>query len=332
LFGAPLSLSKQSDHEKASWFETNLYLQNQLLRDTDVMSMAHGLEVRVPFLDEDFVNIINQINPALRFKSHPPKKLLIDSFKELLPDKIWKRPKMGFSFPLQKWMRTHHEIGNPSFYNTKYARKVIKRFKNNNEHWSKAFALYQLQKQGISEKKPAKKVLLLTLETFCAIGGIQKMSRAMALALQQIAAKHNLQFNLWSVYDDNKQVNSNYVDPANFKGFSRKRLAFSVKTVLKSKKNDVLILTHINLAVIGCLAKLINPKLKVWLIAHGIEVWRPLGFFKKLLLKKCDKIICVSSYTHHKLIDVHHVNNAKCMVLNNALDPLIKLPDTFNKP
>ncbi|HZX59407.1 MAG TPA: asparagine synthase (glutamine-hydrolyzing), partial [Mucilaginibacter sp.] len=42
------------DEVDAAWFEINLYMQNQLLRDTDVMGMSHGLEVRVPFLDEDF--------------------------------------------------------------------------------------------------------------------------------------------------------------------------------------------------------------------------------------------------------------------------------------
>jgi asparagine synthase (glutamine-hydrolysing) len=51
------------DEEYAAWMETNLYMQNQLLRDTDVMSMSHGLEVRVPFLDEDFHNLTMRIAP-----------------------------------------------------------------------------------------------------------------------------------------------------------------------------------------------------------------------------------------------------------------------------
>ncbi|MBB6128054.1 asparagine synthase (glutamine-hydrolyzing) [Mucilaginibacter lappiensis] len=133
------------NEEHASWLETNLYMQNQLLRDTDVMSMNHGLEVRVPFLDEDFTSIVNRIAPSIRFDSNPPKKLLIDSFGDLLPPQIWDRPKMGFSFPLQQWMAAHPEISNSEFYKGQAAQAVIKKFKHQGIHWSKAFALYQIQ-------------------------------------------------------------------------------------------------------------------------------------------------------------------------------------------
>jgi asparagine synthase (glutamine-hydrolysing) len=119
-----------------------------LLRDTDVMSMSHGLEVRVPFLDEDFQEITNSIAPALRFNKYQPKKILIDAFKDILPQSVWNRPKMGFSFPLQQWMKVYTDIGNEDFYRDKKTKTLIKGFKNNTMHWSKAFALYQLQLHG----------------------------------------------------------------------------------------------------------------------------------------------------------------------------------------
>jgi asparagine synthase (glutamine-hydrolysing) len=137
-----------TNKEKAAWFETNMYMQNQLLRDTDVMSMSHGLEVRVPFLDEDFQQTVNSIAPDIRFDKEQPKKLLVDAFKDFLPQSIWNRPKMGFSFPLQEWMAQHKEIGAENLYKSKKARNVIKAFKNNKIHWSKAFALYQIQKHA----------------------------------------------------------------------------------------------------------------------------------------------------------------------------------------
>ncbi|MEN0053605.1 MAG: asparagine synthase (glutamine-hydrolyzing) [Mucilaginibacter sp.] len=135
----------QYDHEHASWLETNLYMQNQLLRDTDVMSMSHGLEVRVPFLYEDFTRLVNNIDSKIRFSKHLPKKLLIESFKNLLPTAIWNRPKMGFTFPLQEWMMAHHEINYSESYRGKLAKNTIIKFNNNKIHWSKAFALYQIQ-------------------------------------------------------------------------------------------------------------------------------------------------------------------------------------------
>ena len=132
------------DERHAAWFETNLYMQNQLLRDTDVMGMSHGLEIRVPFLDEDFCELIESIAPAIRFDAKKPKSLLIDSFSDILPKQIWNRPKMGFTFPLQEWMSSSGEISDPSLYKSLFEKQILKRFKLREVHWSKIFALYQL--------------------------------------------------------------------------------------------------------------------------------------------------------------------------------------------
>ncbi|MBS1502573.1 MAG: asparagine synthase (glutamine-hydrolyzing), partial [Bacteroidetes bacterium] len=136
------------NEEDAAWFEKNLYMQNQLLRDTDVMGMSHGLEVRVPFLDEDFVRLAENIAPDIRFDNQQPKKLLIDSFNHILPREVWDRTKMGFTFPLQQWMRQHPDINNETLYSGKKMRSIIKAFKNNTMHWSKVFALYQIRLHG----------------------------------------------------------------------------------------------------------------------------------------------------------------------------------------
>jgi asparagine synthase (glutamine-hydrolysing) len=149
LFSAKMpAIPGHYDEEQAAWFETNLYMQNQLLRDTDVMGMSHGLEIRVPFLDEDFQAIVNSISPAIKFNKQIAKKLLVDSFKDILPAAVWDRPKMGFSFPLQDWMQNNDQISNPDLYKNKKSKKIIEKFKNNEVHWSKAFALYQVKLNG----------------------------------------------------------------------------------------------------------------------------------------------------------------------------------------
>lgn len=89
---------------QASWMETNMYMQNQLLRDCDVMSMAHGLEIRVPFLDANFIRLSLQISSSVKYRGPLRKQLLIDSFKDILPEPIWNRPKMGFAFPFKEWL------------------------------------------------------------------------------------------------------------------------------------------------------------------------------------------------------------------------------------
>ncbi len=131
---------------RASWLETNLYMQNQLLRDTDYMSMSHGIEVRVPFLDQDLVETILSIHPDVKFSKNQSKTLLINAFKDILPESIWKRNKMGFTFPFQEWMKKFDEISNPENYGNKTSKKLMGNFRNGQLHWSSAFALYHINK------------------------------------------------------------------------------------------------------------------------------------------------------------------------------------------
>ncbi|NNF01739.1 MAG: asparagine synthase (glutamine-hydrolyzing) [Bacteroidia bacterium] len=89
---------------KVSIAEITSYMQNVLLRDTDQMSMAHALEVRVPFLDHNLVEYVLGI-PDVHKDPITPKKLLIDSIGDLLPDEIINRKKMGFVFPWEIWLK-----------------------------------------------------------------------------------------------------------------------------------------------------------------------------------------------------------------------------------
>ena len=89
---------------RTSVAEIATYMQNVLLRDADQMSMAHGLELRVPFLDHELVEYVLGI-PDKYKRPITPKKLLVDSFADILPKAIYDRPKMGFVLPYEKWMR-----------------------------------------------------------------------------------------------------------------------------------------------------------------------------------------------------------------------------------
>ena len=83
--------------------EFSTYMQNVLLRDADQMSMASSLEVRVPFLDHHLVEYTLGIKDKFK-KPITQKKLLVDSFKDVIPESIYNRPKMGFVLPYEKWM------------------------------------------------------------------------------------------------------------------------------------------------------------------------------------------------------------------------------------
>jgi len=90
---------------KVSLLELRLYLANMLLRDGDFMSMAHGLEVRVPFLDHELVEYVFAVPQELKVDNVLPKPLLINAVKDLLPETIYLRKKMGFTFPWESWLK-----------------------------------------------------------------------------------------------------------------------------------------------------------------------------------------------------------------------------------
>jgi asparagine synthase (glutamine-hydrolysing) len=88
-----------ADH--VSHLEMTRYMRNQLLRDGDVMSMAHGLELRLPLVDMRLFDRVAGIAPALRLR--PGKQLLLDAVPEV-PARVRNAPKRGFSFPLRAWL------------------------------------------------------------------------------------------------------------------------------------------------------------------------------------------------------------------------------------
>jgi asparagine synthase (glutamine-hydrolysing) len=77
------------------------YMRHQLLRDSDVMSMRWGLELRVPMVDRDLFEALGKIPSAQRLQ--PGKQLLVDAIPEL-PDHILNQPKRGFTFPFTRWV------------------------------------------------------------------------------------------------------------------------------------------------------------------------------------------------------------------------------------
>ncbi|MDX1976374.1 MAG: asparagine synthase (glutamine-hydrolyzing) [Pseudanabaenaceae cyanobacterium bins.68] len=89
--------------DQVSYLELTRYMRNQLLRDSDVMSMAWGLELRVPLVDRVLLETVAQIPAPVRLAQG--KQRLIDAVPEL-PDFLRDRPKQGFAFPFKEWIRT----------------------------------------------------------------------------------------------------------------------------------------------------------------------------------------------------------------------------------
>ena len=129
---------------RVSAAEIESYMQHVLLRDSDQMSMAHSLEIRVPFLDHEVVELATHLSTNLKNPTSP-KKFLTESFADLLPHEVVNRKKMGFTLPWSVWMknelREFTEEGFKELYkqyvvNEKVLRKAWNKFLAGNEEKS----------------------------------------------------------------------------------------------------------------------------------------------------------------------------------------------------
>jgi len=90
---------------RISALELRTYMLSTLLRDTDQMSMAHALEVRVPLIDQSLVEVILPLPGESKLSRTTPKPLLVDPLNGMIPDECVHRPKRGFTLPYAEWLR-----------------------------------------------------------------------------------------------------------------------------------------------------------------------------------------------------------------------------------
>jgi len=146
-----LSLTRQ-----VSMHETAGYMLNTLLRDSDVFSMAHGLELRVPFIDVDVAAAATAAAASDDLERAGPKPFLVDAVRDLLPPQILSSPKKGFTLPFETWLRqelfeeVESVIGGPGLPAIGLASETVsgvwKDFHQRKAglNWSRPWALYTL--------------------------------------------------------------------------------------------------------------------------------------------------------------------------------------------
>lgn len=94
-----------SDFNQLLLQDVNLVLANDMLVKVDTMSMAHSLEVRVPFLDHELVDFAFQLPVRYKINGKMRKRILQDAFRKDLPEQIYNRSKHGFEVPMLEWLR-----------------------------------------------------------------------------------------------------------------------------------------------------------------------------------------------------------------------------------
>ena len=140
---------------RVSYLESRWYMRNTLLRDSDFMSMAHGLELRVPFLDRALVEACFRIPGDKKLQGDSPKSLLLASLGVELPREIVNRPKRGFTLPFEQWLRGEMRPVVEDALKSNWdqisigataVREVWNRFLAGETSWSRPWSLFVLQR------------------------------------------------------------------------------------------------------------------------------------------------------------------------------------------
>ncbi len=154
-------------------------------------------------------------------------------------------------------------------------------------------------------------------------GGVQQAARNTGAVLSAYAARREIPFRCLSL-NDPPAVHPVSVGEVRFdvRGFGRAKLRFLSSAVrLALGWPRVVVAAHPNLAPVAWSMQVLGPRLRVLVIAHGVEAWRPLLAFRRWSLRRADLILAPSMETARRLATVQRVPNEKIRRLPWGLDP-----------
>jgi asparagine synthase (glutamine-hydrolysing) len=138
-----------------SYLELQSYMVNTLLRDTDSVSMANSLEVRVPLIDHRLVEFMARLPKSAKFIPGASKALLVEALSDLLPDEVVGQAKRTFTLPWEIWLRgplgvnVSQTLSNLTpelqpYMNPRAVRGAWQNFIVGQTNWSRPWSLYVL--------------------------------------------------------------------------------------------------------------------------------------------------------------------------------------------
>ncbi len=153
------NITNNGSFNEVLYTDLQLVLQGDMLTKVDLMSMNHSIEIRTPFLDYTMVNFANSLPVEYKIDSKIRKKILQDTFRPILPDELFNRPKHGFEVPLLGWFRNElknmicNDLLNPEWiieqgiFNPEYIKLLLQKLysKNPGDSAAKIWALIVFQ-------------------------------------------------------------------------------------------------------------------------------------------------------------------------------------------
>ncbi len=104
---APLYEKIKSYHEveKMQYIDLMTWLRGDILVKADKLTMAHSLELRVPFLDSGVFNVASKLQHQAKISNNTTKYVFRQAMRGIVPDSIYSRPKLGFPVPIRDWLK-----------------------------------------------------------------------------------------------------------------------------------------------------------------------------------------------------------------------------------
>jgi len=164
------------------------------------------------------------------------------------------------------------------------------------------------------------------LELYARWGGIQRFNRRVVEVLGAASGSGSERIVVHSLNDQIEDVPP-AAEGLILESYSRHRVRFFCESILTALRSDILILGHINLVPIAFVAKLLKPRLRTLLFAHGIEVWDTDAFRNKrfygphMLRASIDRVAAVSRYTADLICKRFDYPVSNVRILPNAVDP-----------
>ncbi len=281
----------RSERWRVGALELAFYMRNTLLRDTDWASMAHSLEVRVPFVDRSFAGTV----AAMRRDHRWPVKSDLGA-AAAVPDEIVARAKTGFTVPVRDWLARRD-------WGTRRHRGL------------RGWALHVL-----AGCRRDRRIQCLVTDAYGGRGGIAKFNCDLLDSLGEDPRYRRITAVARHPPSELACVPERVVVRAEA---ARGLYAYARCVLLEARSlraHDAILCGHINLLPLAWLGKLISGA-KLILVLHGIDAWQPTRrALIGSLVRHVDLLVSVSRFTFERFRQWARHAPADCFVLPNAVD------------
>jgi asparagine synthase (glutamine-hydrolysing) len=289
----------KSKHCRVAVMETTHYMRNTLLRDADWAGMAHSVEIRVPLVD---IGLFDAIAPLLAGPNPPTKSQLAQSLTKPLPDEVLRRPKSGFSIPIQQWA----------------AARAAPTQRRGIRDWAIQIGP-DIKAKRLNTPRRAHVTALMT-DAFGGRGGIAKFNRDLLWALASLD-------DVVDIYCLPRHVvDRDIAMPPKIRmerAASLGKMHFLIETIqqiLQRRRIDTIICGHLNLLPLAwALATMKGARL--YCVIHGVEAWgRHRSATVRHFIRSVDAFVSVSRLTAERFAKWSGTELSKIAIVPNSFD------------